>query len=107
MPCRLGGWRAGAGLAAPGAGLLESSAQEQGVWPSLSLTSVAQRAGPRFLAWVLPMWTADLPGMSRSLFTKEGTWCLRDLGPREITASTLTCRWEPRTMRICKGNAPR
>ncbi|KAI4582651.1 hypothetical protein MJG53_009202 [Ovis ammon polii x Ovis aries] len=38
------------------------------------------------------MWTADLPGMSRSLFTKEGTWCLRDLGPREITASTLTCR---------------
>ena len=39
----------------------------------------------------------------RLLFTKEGTWCLRDLGPCEITASTL--RWEPRMMRICKGLA--
>ena len=55
VPCGLGGWRAGAGLATPGAGLLESSDKEQGVWPLLSLTSDAQRADPRFLAWVLLM----------------------------------------------------
>ena len=50
-----------------------------------------------------PSWRERSPALCCLLFTKEGMWCLRDLGPCEITASTL--RWEPRMMRICKGLA--
>lgn len=101
MPCGLGGWRAGAGLATPGTGLLKSSGKEQSVWPLLSLMSVAQWAGPRFLAWVLQMWTADLPGVSHlphcvaCHLVKEKERGVFRTWPREISASTLTCRRDP------------
>lgn len=83
MPCGLGGWRAGAGLATPGTGLLKSSGKEQSVWPLLSLMSVAQWAGLG-LADVdsRPSWREPSPALCGLPFSKgEGTRSLQDLAP--------------------------